>query len=332
MDNVCHTLAGAALAESGLARRTSLGFATLLIGANLPDLDVLAFLGGPLADLEWRRGWSHGIVALAVLPFGLAAVMLLVDRLSQRLRRAVLPSGARGGQLLLLSAIGVASHPVLDTLNTYGVRWLLPWSGRWTYGDTLFIVDPWVWLVLGAGVWASRRRRLARERTVVPELPARRAILVAAAYILVMAISNVSARQIATAEMSSLHPGEVRAIMAAPSPVDPFRRRVVVEQPGVYRVADFHWFERPHIDAASIREFPAGIPGDAAAAQALRSEVSRRFLGWARFPSVSVDSDRVHIVDLRYTTEPGQRFGSVSIPRTPDRAISAQPPAPARAP
>ena len=44
MDNVCHTLVGAALAESGLGRRTSLGFATLLIGANLPDLDVLAYL------------------------------------------------------------------------------------------------------------------------------------------------------------------------------------------------------------------------------------------------------------------------------------------------
>ena len=80
MDNVCHTLAGAALAESGLARRTALGYATLLIGANLPDLDVLAFLGGPLADLEWRRGWSHGVVALAVLPFALTALMLVVDR------------------------------------------------------------------------------------------------------------------------------------------------------------------------------------------------------------------------------------------------------------
>ena len=67
MDNVCHTLVGAALAESGLGRRTSLGFATLLIGANLPDLDVLAYLDGPFAALEWRRGWSHGVVALAVL-------------------------------------------------------------------------------------------------------------------------------------------------------------------------------------------------------------------------------------------------------------------------
>ncbi|MGE5927615.1 MAG: metal-dependent hydrolase, partial [Gemmatimonadota bacterium] len=95
MDNVCHTLAGAALAESGLARRTALGYATLLIGANLPDLDVLAFLGGPLADLEWRRGWSHGVVALAVLPFLLVALMLVIDRVSQRMRRAVIPSEVR---------------------------------------------------------------------------------------------------------------------------------------------------------------------------------------------------------------------------------------------
>jgi hypothetical protein len=31
MDNVCHTLVGAALAEAGLKRRTALGTATLII-------------------------------------------------------------------------------------------------------------------------------------------------------------------------------------------------------------------------------------------------------------------------------------------------------------
>ena len=38
---------------------------------------------------------------------------------------------------------------MLDWLNTYGVRLLMPFDGRWFYGDALFIVDPWVWLLLG---------------------------------------------------------------------------------------------------------------------------------------------------------------------------------------
>ena len=43
MDNVCHTLVGAAFGSAGLSRRTRFGAAALLISANLPDVDVLVF-------------------------------------------------------------------------------------------------------------------------------------------------------------------------------------------------------------------------------------------------------------------------------------------------
>src|SRR3712207_485003 len=78
MDNVCHTLVGAALAESGLKRRTALGAATLMIGTNFPDIDVIAV---PLGHgVDFRRGWTHGLLALVVLPFVLTAIMLAWDR------------------------------------------------------------------------------------------------------------------------------------------------------------------------------------------------------------------------------------------------------------
>jgi inner membrane protein len=51
-----------------------------------------------------------------------------------------------------LAYIGVLSHPFLDWLNTYGVRVLMPFDGRWLYGDTLFILDPWLWLLMAASV------------------------------------------------------------------------------------------------------------------------------------------------------------------------------------
>jgi inner membrane protein len=54
----------------------------------------------------------------------------------------------------------VLSHPTLDWLNNYGMRWLMPFDGRWFYGDALFIIDPWVWLVLG-GVLFLRLSRSA---------------------------------------------------------------------------------------------------------------------------------------------------------------------------
>src|SRR6188472_1371941 len=68
IDPVCHTLVGAGLARSGLASRTAFATTTLLIGANLPDVDVLAYFWGPGADLAFRRGWTHGVLALALWP------------------------------------------------------------------------------------------------------------------------------------------------------------------------------------------------------------------------------------------------------------------------
>ena len=44
------------------------------------------------------------------------------------------------------------SHPLLGWLNIYGVRLLMPFDGKWFYGDAQFIVDPWLWLLLGSSV------------------------------------------------------------------------------------------------------------------------------------------------------------------------------------
>jgi inner membrane protein len=317
MDNVCHTLVGAALAESGLGRRTSLGYATLLLGANLPDLDVLAYISGPFAALEWRRGWSHGVLALAVLPVLLTIAMVALDRTGRRMRRAVLPTEARAGQILLLAFVAVLTHPFLDLLNTYGVRWRIPWDGAWSYGDTLFIVDPWLWLILGTGVWLSRKRRLARERNVVPTWPARRALLLSAGYIALVAASGIAVRRAVTDAMQARNVAPVTSVMAGPAPFTPFQRNIVVRQGDTYRTAVFRWFADPHIDPAGIRTWSALPPAHPAVAAAAATPDGRRFLGWARYPTFSIDSSSaaitVHIVDLRYANRPGVSFGAVSI-------------------
>ncbi|HEV8600059.1 MAG TPA: metal-dependent hydrolase [Gemmatimonadales bacterium] len=127
MDNLTHTLAGFALAESGLKHTTRLGTATLVLAANLPDLDGLSYLFGSATDgLAFRRGWTHGVLAMVLLPPLLTAGMLGWSRLGGGAGARV-----RGGWLLLLAAIGVISHPLLDLLNTYGVRLLMPFSERW---------------------------------------------------------------------------------------------------------------------------------------------------------------------------------------------------------
>lgn len=155
-------MVGGTLAAAGLRRVTPLATTALLVGANLPDVDVVTAMAGPYASLALRRGLTHGIPALLILPLLLTAVLLFWDR---RVRRRLEPSGrtAKGLPLLGISYLAVATHPTLDWLNNYGMRWLLPFDGRWNYGDALFIIDPWVWLILGGGLFLLHSRRLLSQ-------------------------------------------------------------------------------------------------------------------------------------------------------------------------
>ena len=150
MDPLAHTLAGATLAETRLKDWTPLSGPALILGANAPDIDAVTMFMDRDLSLWFRRGWTHGLLAMVVLPVVLTLLLLLVDRMIARLRGRE-PS-ARAVPLLGLSALAVISHPLLDWLNTYGVRLLMPFDGKWFYGDALFIIDPWVWLLLGTSV------------------------------------------------------------------------------------------------------------------------------------------------------------------------------------
>ena len=156
-----------ALAAAGLRRATPLAAAALVAGANAPDIDVFSGLFGDYAPIAFRRGWTHGLLALALWPFALTGVLLAWDRHVRR-RRDPAAAPARAGPLLAVAAIGVVTHPALDWLNNYGLRWLMPFDGRWFYGDAVFIIDPWLWLVLGgAALLTFSQSRLARVRWAV---------------------------------------------------------------------------------------------------------------------------------------------------------------------
>jgi inner membrane protein len=156
MDNLTHSLVGAALSEAGPRDRYALATPTLILAANVPDVDVLSYLvADEFAALAWRRGITHGVPALVLWPFVVAATMLAWDRLVRRRGRPD-AAPARFAPLLALSAAGALTHPALDWLNTYGMRWWLPFDGTWSYGDSVFIIDPWLWLLLGGAVFLAR--------------------------------------------------------------------------------------------------------------------------------------------------------------------------------
>ena len=299
MDNLCHTLVGAALGEAGLKRRTPLATATLLVGANLPDVDAwtYAFADGPTA-LAFRRGWTHGVLAMAVLPVALAGAMLAWDRLVRRRRRPEAPP-ARWGPLLLLAFVSVLSHPLLDFLNTYGVRFLHPFSNRWFYGDALFIVDVWVWIALLLGILLSRVA--ARRGRARPESAVRMSLIAVAVYAAAMLASSRVGRVVVanTAGDGAIRPG---GVLASPIPLDPFRWMVVVDEGSDYRLGAVDWLRRPAVSLA-----PGKLPkngDDSAARAATLTPDGRKFMVWARYPYFEVRREggetRVTLGDARY--------------------------------
>jgi inner membrane protein len=290
----------------------------LIVGANLPDIDVLAYLGGPAADLQWRRGWTHGLLAMVVLPFVLAGSLQLLHRFTQRRRTAAITPGSVPAQLLLLSFIAILSHPILDTLNTYGVRWLMPFSGTWFYADTLFIVDPVVWAVLALGVYYSWRSE--RAQRPVPGKPATIAMTAVAVYLLAMAISGVVAGAMIRRELETRSGKRVERMMVSPVFLSPLTRRFVIENRGEYRTGSFDWLRTPRVDR-NLRTFRKDQVTHPAVRIGSTTAVGRRFLSWARFPIWRVDEPTpghyvVHLIDLRYAEDSGAPFGAVSIPVT----------------
>jgi inner membrane protein len=294
MDNVCHTLVGAACGAAGLNRRTRFGAATLMISANIPDVDVLVFASGQ-PWIEFRRGWTHGILAQIVFPVVVTGCVWLFDRF-KRARGVEGERSFHAGWTLLLAFVGVYSHVFLDYLNNYGVRLLSPINWHWFYGDAIFIVDPWMWTMMAVGIW------LARDRP----RPARVALIVMSCYVAVMVISGKMARGIVADTWRSTRGTEVHALMVGPLPVWPFGRQVIVDAGNHYEYGTFSWLQR------SVTFVPDKIPknGDAPEVVAARQDNNiRAFLVWSRFPFWTIEPTpsgvRVTVSDMRFAGRNG---------------------------
>lgn len=321
-----HTLVGACLATTRVGRVTPLAPAALVLGANLPDVDVFAYAWGEDVAMGFRRGWTHGLLAVVVLPFLLAGVLKLWDAWIRRRRRPDAPP-ARAAPLLLASGLAVLTHPALDWLNTYGMRWLMPFDGRWSYGDAVFIMDPWLWLALGAPWLLTRRPSVpllagwatlsllvvAVVWTRAPEYaglvlasagvlllallrrpPARRrhhriaaaSLLLAAAYIVAMIGLRGIAVPRVRAELEARGRGPVARVMAGPMPVIPWTRDVVAEVPQGYVHGRWHWLPTPHLTLA-----PGLLRRAEESPQWPRVRdhpAVRGTLSWVRFPWIGV--------------------------------------------
>jgi len=162
MDGVTHSLVGLTSAKAGLERWSPYATVVCILSANAPDIDVISgFFGGRWTLLHYHRGITHSIIGTLALGFLIPSIFYAVDRAIAQWRKH--PPKIRYRGLLIASLIAAATHPLMDWTNNYGIRPLLPWSGKWFYGDLVFIIDPYIWLVLGGAAFlltSSRRLKI----------------------------------------------------------------------------------------------------------------------------------------------------------------------------
>src|SRR5216684_2757563 len=156
MDGLTHSLLGLTAAKAGLERFSRYGTAVCVLSANAPDIDVVyGFFGDRWTVLQYHRGITHSIVGTLTLGLLIPSIFWAMERAIAKWRRPRI----RYRGLLLASLIAAATHPLMDWTNNYGMRPLLPWNGRWVYGDLVFIVDPYIWLALGGAAFLLTSNR-----------------------------------------------------------------------------------------------------------------------------------------------------------------------------
>lgn len=168
MDALTHSLVGLTAAKAGFERLSPYTTAVCILSANAPDSDIVWLLAGDRwTFLQHHRGITHSVVGTLVLGVLIPSIFFATELVIARWRNR--PPRIRYRGLLLASVITAATHPLMDWTNNYGVRPLLPWDGRWFYGDLVFVVDPYLWLMLGGTAFlltSNRRSKIVAWSTL----------------------------------------------------------------------------------------------------------------------------------------------------------------------
>lgn len=143
MDSITQAALGAAIGGVVLGRR--LGRKAVLIGAvlgTLPDLDVVIDYGDAVANVTEHRGFSHSLFVLA----GLATALALLSARFAPARDISL------GRWWTFFGFCLLTHPLLDSLTTYGTQLWWPLDAPPVAYPIVFIIDPLYTLPLLVGI------------------------------------------------------------------------------------------------------------------------------------------------------------------------------------
>lgn len=298
MDNVTHSLVGLML-----GRVWGKNAAMMVVAANLPDADIISWAGGSLTYIEYHRGIAHSLLMLPLM----AAIPMLLFR-------------SRSWQSYAACFVGVLSHLLLDWTNTYGIRLLLPFSGRWLHLDITDVIDPWILLALLLAVAAP-----ALAGLVSSEIGAKKSsgakrgwAWVALAFLMAYEGGRFAAHQRALAVMGArLYNGKpANRLSAIPIRWTPFQWRGVAEGDGY--VVDVPMDLNTEFDPSDGR-IDYASPVSEGAMKTRPFEVFSRFdqVPFWKAEKLADGTTEVQLIDLRFGTPERPGFVATAIVDAP---------------
>ncbi len=287
MEPVTHMLTGAVLARTGFNRRAAHVTAAMVIAAELPDIDTLWSLGGPVTGFEHHRGITHTFVAV---PFE-AAALTLAFYVWNRLRKQ--PTKAPPNWLLLYAGtlLALLSHLLLDWTNNYGVRPFFPFNPRWYAGSFVFIFEPVLFAILVLALvlpplFGLIKAEVGAQKRLFPSSGWSwlALVLIAALYVL-----RYDQRQIAMSLVSQGQQRPANRVFASPHPTDPFLWAVVSDSPDAYRLYTVSTRFSADVPAPyqTLYKPPTTLP----LLVAKRSYLGQIYLDWSMYPVLTEESD-----------------------------------------
>jgi inner membrane protein len=309
LEPITHFLFGAAMARTGLNRKTALATATLTLAAEAPDLDVFSRFGGSAFGFNHHRGFTHSFLGVPLVAGAVVGFIYLIWRLRGRRTRDpnLLPNW---GLLFAYACLAGLSHILLDFTNNYGVRPFWPFSERWYSWDIVFIVEPVLLVILILGLILPGFFSLINE-----EIGARRegpqgrfaAALALLGVFACWGVRDYEHRKAVAALESLTYAGtEPIRVSAYPYWVNPFRWYGVAETPAGFAMMNVDSLS-PEVDPEGrmqIRYKPEETPVTLAAKQ---SYLGRVYWDWAQYPVTETETidggPAAYVVrfrDLRY--------------------------------
>jgi inner membrane protein len=308
MDNLTHSLTGLALARSGLKRFCPHGTLLLIVAANIPDIDMVSLIYGPLRNLEIHRGYTHSLLMLPVMAAVAVAITSILGREKLPWLRA-----------WLIACVGVVSHLLMDTSMSYGVRLLLPFSSQWFFLDVFSLTD---WVVLAVLLLAWLGPGLARlvGDEIGDRRPAGRGIAIfALSFFAAYGCFRGLMHQRAVAQLESRIYDEVlespaKRMDAFPNSANPLIWSGIVEGEHAYRLYDVPSYGEFDPGGGDLVYKPWSKPIRVAASSApfRYALYFARFPLWNEQPAAGLNGGvDVTLTDIRFG-RPGESFFTIS--------------------